>query len=274
MTRIRRFFFDLVQVALGNRAQLSERPSDKEWDVLYEMAIEQAMIGVLQQGLERLPDEQKPYFDLLLEWTVTAQMIQAQNKTLDERCLELLRKLEKAGIRASILKGQGIAKLYRRANVRQNNRLTDHTETDALGSLRGPGDIDAYVDCGRKEAIERVERIGYSVEDWDCKHAHVRVWENTEVELHYRVEVLFNLFKNRKLQKWFKAHENEIFGTSKDSENTNKSRNRDNDGLVTPTVEFNVFYILLHIYRHFFTEGVGLRQIMDYYFVLKTHYDN
>ena len=38
---------------------------------------------------------------------------------------------------------------------------------------------------------------------------------------------------------------------------------------MTPTVEFNVFYILLHIYRHFLYEGVGLRQIVDYYFVLK-----
>lgn len=38
---------------------------------------------------------------------------------------------------------------------------------------------------------------------------------------------------------------------------------------MTPSLEFNLFYILLHIYRHFLYEGVGLRQLMDYFFVLK-----
>lgn len=27
---------------------------------------------------------------------------------------------------------------------------------------------------------------------------------------------------------------------------------------------------MVHIYHHFFTEGVGMRQLMDYYFVLRT----
>lgn len=41
-----------------------------------------------------------------------------------------------------------------------------------------------------------------------------------------------------------------------------------------PQVSFNVFYILSHLYRHIFTEGIGLRQLLDYYFVLvKWHTD-
>ena len=244
--------FELIQVALERKENLSQVPSASEWEAMFEEAEHQAIVGILQKGLERLSVEQRPYLDLLLEWIGTVQIIKSRNELLDERCLELLRWLENAGLRACVLKGQGIARLY-----------------GNLGELRQPGDIDVYVDCGREKAIERVERIGYSVEGWDYKHAHVCVWENTEVELHYRVEVMFNLFKNRKLQKWFKAHEDEIFGTSKDSENSNTDDTNLTDGMVTPTVGFNVFYILLHIYRHFFTEGVGLRQIMDYYFVLK-----
>ena len=78
--------------------------------------------------------------------------------------------------------------------------------------------------------------------------------------MHYRVEVLLNLCKNSRLQKWFDKNKEQLF--------------EERDGLVTPTISFNLFYILLHIYRHFLYEGVGMRQLMDYYFVLKSHSDS
>lgn len=34
------------------------------------------------------------------------------------------------------------------------------------------------------------------------------------------------------------------------------------------TPSFNMVYLLLHIYNHYIYEGVGLRQLMDYYFVI------
>ena len=38
---------------------------------------------------------------------------------------------------------------------------------------------------------------------------------------------------------------------------------------VSPTIEFNLVHQLVHTYHHFITEGVGLRQLMDYYFVIQ-----
>lgn len=40
-------------------------------------------------------------------------------------------------------------------------------------------------------------------------------------------------------------------------------------GFCCPSLEFNLVYVLLHIYRHVFHEGIGLRQLMDYYMVLQ-----
>jgi hypothetical protein len=116
------------------------------------------------------------------------------------------------------------------------------------------------VDCGFKKALRKVESLGFRVESWDYKHLHLDVFEDAEVEMHYHVEVLLNLWKNRKLQKWLKKHKEQLFDKHND--------------FVTPTTGFNVFYILLHIYRHFLYEGVGFRQIIDYYFVLKNLNDN
>lgn len=314
-------FFELLQVALGNRERLSRSPSDKEWEEIYDESGRQAVMGILLHGIDRLPAEQRPSQVLLFQWIGEGQMIELQNRVLDERCEVLLKKLEKYGLHGTILKGQGIAKLYNNLSddlnlddnqkflrpaeqatkvERENSRIksTSTDNKDNLGALRQPGDIDVCVDCGLKKALAFAKATGQKNVDWDYKHLHLNVWGDTEVEMHYRVEVLLNLWKNRRLQKWFKAHTDELFGHTDSTENTEISSkhelplighelpiiaslntigtNNENtdktdrtDRMTTPTVEFNVFYILLHIYRHFLYEGVGMRQIVDYYFVLK-----
>ena len=236
-------FFELLQVALGNRARLSYAPSDKEWSDLYYESERQAVIGILLNGIERLPVEQRPMQDILLQWIGDGQMIEQQNHVMDERCLDILKWFRIAGLHGTILKGQGIACLY----------------DEKLRSLRQSGDIDVYANCGIIKALAFAMSQGVKDVEWDYKHIHLNLWDDTEVEMHYRVEVLLNLWKNRKLQKWFQKHQDAVQG----------SRFKVQDGeIVTPTVEFNVFYIILHIYRHFLYEGVGFRQIVDYYYVL------
>jgi hypothetical protein len=241
---IRKLFFELIQTAMGNRENLSWVPTTAEWSAIYEESKKQAITGVMVNGLERLPKEQRPGKELLLQWIGLGEQIRQTNLNLTKRCIELQKKLSGVDVRTSILKGQGVAKCY----------LME------LRDLRQSGDIDIYVDCDMKEALTTTNDVGFTVEGWDYKHAHLRVWKDTEVEMHYRVEVLLNLWKNRKLQKWFEKKKEQLFG--------------ERDGLVTPTVSFNLFYILLHIYRHFLYEGVGMRQLMDYYFVLKSHSDS
>lgn len=237
-------FFELLQIALGNRERLSTVPSAKEWAEIYAESERQAITGILLHGIDKLPAEQRPPQALLLQWIGVGQMIEQRNRLMDSRCHELLEKLSKHGLRGSILKGQGIALLY----------------NGELRKLRQSGDIDVYVDCGLNKSLAFAKSAGQQDIDWDYKHLHLNVWNDTEVEMHYRVEVLLNLLKNKRLQKWFKEHEELIF-------------NHDN-ALTTPTTEFNVFYILLHIYRHFLYEGIGLRQIVDYYMVLRKVYED
>lgn len=232
-------FFELLQIALGNRERLSTAPSAKDWAEIYAESERQAITGILLHGIDQLFSEQRPPQTLLLQWIGVGQMIEQRNRLMDSRCYELFEKLSSQGWRGSILKGQGIALLY----------------NDELRKLRQSGDIDVYVDCGLEKSLVFAKSVGQQNIDWDYKHLHLNIWNDTEVEMHYRVEVLLNLRKNKRLQKWFKENEKQIFS--------------DLNGLTTPSTEFNVFYILLHIYRHFLYEGVGFRQIIDYYFVLK-----
>lgn len=278
MSQNRNCFFELLQVALGSRERLSRVPTSDEWEEIYEESGRQAVTGILLHGIDRLPVEQRPSQMFLLQWIGEGQIIEQQNLMMDKRCVLLLKKLDEYGLHGSILKGQGISLLYDKE----------------LRPLRQSGDIDVYVDCGLKGALEFAKSTGQKEVEWDYKHLHLNVWDDTEIEMHYRVEVLLNLWKSRKLQCWFKEHEKDIFNLNGnldlnsntnissehklpliDHELSNKaSSNTDGadrtDGMTTPTVEFNVFYILLHIYRHFLYEGVGFRQIVDYYYVLRT----
>lgn len=237
---LRVLLIEIIQVALGKRTSLSRVPTKDEWLLLYEEAIKQSVAGVAFEGLQRLPQEQWPPQALLLQWIGLSEQTRARNAFLDERCKELLESLTSSGLHPTILKGQGVALYY----------------CDVLRQYRQAGDIDVFVSDGRKKAIEYTRSIGQKEIDWDYKHLHLKLWNDTEVELHYHVEILQNVFKNNKLQKWFRENECLLYYK--------------NNGLTTPTREMNMFYVLLHIYRHFFTEGVGLRQLMDYYFVLIT----
>ena len=234
-------FSELLQVALGRRDALSRVPTGEEWRWLQEEAKRQAVVGILFSGIERLPLEQRPDEDLFYGWWVDVNRLEERNAKMDKRCLALLRKMEEGGLRATILKGQGVAKLY-----------------GPLRARRQCGDIDLFVDGGFERVMHRVpkDKLG----EWGYKHVDLRVWRDTEVELHYRVEYISDPVRNRRLQQWFAAHNEELF-------------HRDGEW-VTPTLEMNLFYILLHIYRHFIWQGVGLRQIIDYYFCLKRHNEN
>ncbi len=232
-------FFELIQVALGKRDGLSKTPTFFEWKRLYEEAQRQSVLGIVFEGVQKLPREQWPSQALLFPWIGFCEQIKQRNAILNARCEELLSKLSAAGLHPTILKGQGVAKLY----------------PEAMQGLRQSGDIDVYVSDGMDKAIDYARSTGQKNVSWDYKHLHLQEWKDTQVELHYHVEVLLNPRRNKKLQQWFKKNEALLYFN--------------NEGLVTPTIEMNVFYVFLHIYRHFFTEGVGLRQLLDYYYVLK-----
>lgn len=285
MNCIEELFCCLIRVAIGTqeppstelRAGLSRLPSHStgsglipaEWEELFEMAVKQSLVGLCFVGVKRCLERVCLDDDLSLEealtnmnipsdlyynWMGMAFQIEQRNAIVNAHCIELQESLAKIGVRSSILKGQGVAALYRSLSP----GLSPEGERSELSKLRQSGDIDIYVNCGREKAIELARKIQDKV-DWDIKHLHLKIFPDTAVEMHYRVEVLLNLRKNRKLQKWFREPEvsSSMFHVSGD--------------LICPSVEFNLFYILLHSYRHFLYEGVGMRQLMDYYFVLQAN---
>lgn len=242
-------FFELIQVALGNRAQLSVIPKDDAWRAVYEESMRQSVAGICLAGVERLAAVNggqlvnMPQM-LKLKWIGLVEQIKQQNKYVDKQTATIWKLLKEDGLEAAILKGQGIATLY-----------------GGLAPCRQSGDIDIWVKGGYQTVCDYVQRT-HPTEDVAYHRFHYDYFKDTEVELHHRPTLMRNLLDDRKLAKWYNAFGADSFVYLKDK------------GFAVPPQEFNRIFILTHIYRHFLFEGIGLRQIIDYYFVLKNQNHN
>lgn len=239
MTTINELFFDLIRVALGNGEGMRKIPTVEEWYGIFDEASNQAVVGILLEGIKKLPDTQRPPQRLLLEWIGVSEQIKHQNTVVDKQTCKIWNNLKKDGLDSAILKGQGIATLY-----------------GELAPYRQSGDIDIWVKGGYKAVCDYVQQT-LPTDDLAYHRFHYLYFEDTEVELHHRPTLMRNLLDDRKLAKWYNS-----FGADSFIYLENK-------GFAVPSLEFNRIFILTHIYRHFLFEGIGLRQVMDYYFVLK-----
>lgn len=238
----------LIQVALGIRYRLSRSLTDKEWKDLYEQILNQAMSGICFAGVEKLPKEQLPPGELLFEWYGDVTLIKLQNNKIDQQTAEIWKRLKEDGFDAAILKGQGIGALYGHKEIAGT--------TEDLGALRQSGDIDIWVKGGYDKVCNYVQRT-HPTDDVAYHRFHYDYFGDTEVELHFRPTLMRNLLDDRKLARWYNCFGPESFVYLEDK------------GFAIPSYSFNLIFILTHIYRHFLFEGIGLRQVIDYYFVLK-----
>lgn len=228
--------------------------------MLYNISVKQAVAGVCFCGLQRLPANQVSELpkSLMMQWFALAEGIRQRNVLMNNRCVELLRMMNNEGLRCAILKGQGVAALY--------NSIDG--EWPQLGLYRQSGDIDVWVDGGMENALKWC-RKKYGDVDFDYINAHVPVFKDVEVEVHWRVGSMTNLFRNKRLQRWLERQDTKemILG--------GKASLPCGDDITVPTTEFNAFYLMLHCFNHEFSSGLGLRQLMDYYCLLvslhKTH---
>ena len=242
--------FRFLRFSLGLEGEVKDLPDGRQgcfdWDACYQFAKRQTLVGVLFDGIQRLPKELAPARPLLLRWLSDSEGIRRRNMRMDRASAYIYNKVCAAGFRCCILKGQGNALLY------------PHP------SSRTPGDVDVWVMANREElrhiALSLTEGDGSSLQE-SLNHIGLTV-HGVSVELHSTPALLNSPLHNSRLLKWLKRNA--------DLQCSNRISLPNNAGEVAvPTVSFNIIYQLCHLFHHCFYEGVGLRQIVDYYFVLK-----
>lgn len=243
---IAELFFSLLRYSIGTAEGLPCTPSKDEWKALYDIAKKQALQGVIFTAIEKLPKEQRPDVDILLSWYKTCEIIKSKNQELTKKAIIISNKFKEEGFENCVLKGQGIAQYY-------PNPL-----------LRVSGDIDIWLEGECDKIIRYIKNI---TPDTVAVFHHIDfpILDNIEIEVHYRPTWLCNPIQNNTLQKYIKSQAEKQF---RNTVNTSEG------SMHVPTTAFNLIYIQMHIFRHLFDEGVGLRQVMDYYFLLQQDFSN
>lgn len=233
-----------------------------DWGAFFDFAKKQTLVGVAFDGIQKLPKEVAPSLDLLMRWVGMSQKIEYRNKILDKATVAIYNKVVSEGYQCCILKGQGNAVLYPHPKART------------------PGDVDVWVNASREEiralAHSLVGVYNGHVNEESINHIGLTL-NGVVVELHCTPGFMANFVYNCRLQKWLKQNVNaqccnliDLVQSVDDKYPVSADKTTPKDTCIAvPTIAFNVVYQLYHLYHHYFYEGVGMRQVLDYYFVVK-----
>ena len=242
-------YFAFLRYCLGKKRNMSRVIAGMNWHELYSFASKQALLGLCFDGIERLGEEYPEELrrnpigrELLMTWMGKAQQIRRQNRKVNLVASKLFSMLREDGLRCCILKGQGNALMYPNPYSRT------------------PGDIDVWIDASRERIMEYAQKKFELGDDIRLQHLETSL-DGVPVELHFFPCSMNNPIYHARLQKWFRRNADlqcsHIVGLP------------DGAGdIAIPTSAFNVVYQLCHLYHHFFDEGIGMRQIIDYYYVV------
>ena len=242
-------FFAFLRYCLGYKGDMSRVVASMDWQMLYSFASKQALLGLCFDGIERLGEEYPEDLkrnpigrELLMNWMGKAQQIRRQNMKVNAVASKLFSMLREDGMRCCVLKGQGNALMYPNPYSRT------------------PGDIDVWIDASRERIMEYAQKKFELEDDIRLQHLETSL-DGVPVELHFFPCSMNNPIYHARLQKWFRRNADlqcsHIVGLP------------DGAGdIAIPTTAFNVVYQLTHLYHHFFDEGIGMRQIIDYFLVV------
>lgn len=232
-----------------------EKNKIPNWEEIHELAKKQGVLGLTYDSLEKLPQKQRPPLPLYLLWASEAETIRGHNLLLNNESARLTKIFSEKGAFSAVLKGPANARHYKNPMARQ------------------AGDIDLFVEGGYQhvcnllheldlfplEPQKNLTELQQAKRKLATSYHHIHLPQNengVSVEIHFRPSSgNYNPYTNARLQK-FLEREIKIYTCTP-------------EGFNEPSFKFALIMQLSHIQRHFIAEGIGLRQIIDYYVLLK-----
>lgn len=252
-------YLEFLRYSLNDSVAVSKSIAKINWQKLLTFAKEQAIVGIYARRIlfsnDKLNEcnwhDNMPSEDDVMDWMGEVAKLRKRNHLLFEKTAEIAKKFRDDGFDCCILKGQGNALHY------------------PMPDLRTSGDIDIWIwskETGRQSNREVIgSYVRKSFPDAKMMYLHIDypIYNNVPVEVHVYPSILNNPFRNKSLQRYFNSQKeniaNHIVAYKTDKEEFS---------FPAPTDSFNRIFELCHIMHHEFDEGIGLRQLIDYYYLL------
>ena len=228
-------FRNLLLISLGRESSFEKTPTPKDWKFLYHLAHRQTLVGPLNEGVHRLPSHQMPPENVLKDWDENIARIAGKYRTHEAHIHELEALLSRLGLHGCILKGTGLSHLY------------------PVPERRMCGDIDLWIAGKRDDIINVLQKAGISIRDVIYQECKADIFPDTEVEVHFHPSKMYNPFLNARLQRFFKRN----------------TPIRKDVTITYPDARFNAVFCMAHMFHHYLEGGLGMRQMMDYYYILR-----
>lgn len=233
-------FFEFVRAGLWADVNLNDNLNlggKVDWEKVYQLAEEQSVLGVVLAGIEH--SNVKPPQELLLQWIGEVQLLEQQNKAMNSFVGRLVEEMRGKGIYSLLLKGQGIAQCYERP------------------SWRAPGDVDFLLSNENYDKAKDYllplassteneyaynQHLGMTIEDWVVElHGSLRSGLSSRVD-QVTDEIKKDVIYGGNVRSWING-KTQVFLLGIDSD---------------------IIFVFTHFLKHFYKEGLGLRQVCDW----------
>ena len=241
----RKAFLELVEAGLwGNGNPDIRIDGTTDWQEVYRLATEQSVLGLILDGLEH--SDVKPPQVLLLQWIGEVQMIEQRNKAMNQFVAELVEKMRAADIYAILVKGQGVAQCYEKPLWRP------YGDVDLLLSevnYKKAKELLLPLSLSNKNEERYSQHLGMNIGQWYVEiHGSLRTGLSARVDKEVDA-VQDSVFIGENVRSW------------------------DNNGTLVflPAPTEDVFLVFTHFIKHFYKEGMSLRQLCDWCRLLWTY---
>ena len=236
-------FLSVLRAALTDTLPDRSPASPEEWQTLFDDAQRQGIIGIVWDAAKKLPMPAQ----LRIEWNLVVQYMEQRNDVLDLTCRKSVHNFALDNIRTCILKGQALGQLY------------------PLPHHRQPGDVDIWVEGGEDVVVAYEKKYFRQPVEHSWYHSALTLRNGVELELHYVPGHSNNRAFDALLQEFFVA--NAPWG----EDGSDLFRPTSSPEAETRWVRFNSVYLVSHIITHMRAEGIGFKQVLDLYWLMRRY---